>query len=234
MLTIKFLFRYCFTKRIIIIFSILNIILFILFLLSIVNINEMLSYSEVLENYAYNSVYYSKIVIVLLSSYLFMNIMNNKTLFALNFIVSSGNKKRSYLDCLIIINIFLIFCFALITFILYMLVGFFTKKYFSISYSIIIDFCFIFVQSIYYGLLSLLLIEILNNSVGFIFSFLLFILSELITNKENIVEEVFNFFLPNFNDINLVKPLMFLNVIVVILFILIICEIKFEKLDLNY
>lgn len=231
---IKFLFHYCFTKKITIIFIILSIILMLLFFFSISGINESLSYTEIIENYNYSAIYYTKVIIVLMSCYLFMNIMNNKSLFTINFIVSSGNKKSKYLYNYIIINTILLLIFLFITFLLYFIIGIFNKKYFVLSADVLISFIYIFFLSVYYGLLALLFTIVLKNAIGFIFSFLVFILSELINSSGNVLEEGLKVIIPNFNDYRLIKPIMFLSTFIFIIFIMEMIKTLFMKMDLNY
>lgn len=232
--TLKFIFEYCFTKKIVLILIGLSALLISLFMLSLIGINETLSYEEVIINYSINSINYTKIVISLLSCYLFTNVYNNKCLFAINFIVSSGKKKEKYLNNFIVINLVILLLFVFITFIFYLIIGKILKNYFAISLNYINCFTSVLLLAFYYGFLSLLFMQIFKSQIGFLFSFVLFILSELITSDNNILSIFIKFFLPNFLELSGLTISEYLSIIVLLLFIYFICKSHFNKVDLNY
>ena len=231
---IRFIFHYCFTKKIIFIFLFLFFLLISLFLMSIIGVNQSMSYTEVIENYSYNSIFYSKILIVLLSCYLFMNIQNDKSLFTINFIVSSGKKKYIYLIDYIIINSIIIFLFTLITFILYFIIGVIVKNYFYLMLNIMYNFFVIFLLAIYYGLITIFLIQSIRNNIGLIISFFLFLLSELLIDDFSILINIFKFILPNFSNSLIFSIEQLIEILILIIFLILLNNLIFIKNDLIY
>lgn len=233
MRTIKFIFHCCFTKKIFIVLITICILLCSLFIVSLMGMNETLPYNEVVLNYTTNALYYTKIVITLFSCYLFTNISNHKCLFAINFVVSSRQKKNKYLDSCIIINCILVFLLFFVVFLLYVIIGIAIKRYFFLRFSYINSFISNYIIAIYYGLVTLLLTLILNNQIGLIFSFLLFILSDLF-NDDSFMTEFLNFFLPNYFDNKGFNLFTYFSIAILTTFILIIIKMIFNKNDLNY
>ena len=57
------------------------------YLMSILNINDSLSYEEVLQFYFENSIYYTKIILIIFSSFLFMKLCNEKNEYVLEILL---------------------------------------------------------------------------------------------------------------------------------------------------
>lgn len=234
MRVIKFIFHCCFTKKIFIVLIAICILLCSLFIGSLIGMNETLPYDEVILNYTTNALYYTKIVITLFSCYVFASINNHKCLFAINFVASSRQKKSQYLFSCIIINCILIILLFGVVFLLYLIIGIIIKKYFFLTFYFINSFVSNCIIALYYGLVTLFLTLILKNQIGLIFSFLLFILSDLLNNDESLMIEFFKFFLPNYFDVKGFNLLTYFSIVILTIFILIIIKMIFNKNDLNY
>ncbi len=204
-----------------------------LYTLSIYNINEYLSYEEVVYSYSLNSIYYTKTILTFFSCYLFIFCLNNKCLSAVNFITSSGRKKENYIQCFIINNLFIILICLIICLILFFLIGIIFKSYFFVTINTLKCFINIYFLSIYYGLLTMLFKQVFKNQMSIILVFVMFMISEEISMENNAFISAFKFFCPNFSDINSFNAIQLIGIIVLNILLIVINCINFKKIDIN-
>lgn len=233
MVLFDFVFKYCFSKKSLIILFFLMGLLCFLYALSIYNINEYLSYEEVIYSYSLNSVYYTKTIITFFSCYLFLFCLNNKCLSAVNFITSSGKTKEKYIQCFIINNLFIVLSCLTICLIFFLIIGIIFKSFFFVNVEVLKCFLDIYFLAIYYGLLSMLFKQLFKNQMSLMLVFVMFMISEEILIEDNILINIFKFFCPNFRDINSFNVIQLIGIIALNIFLVVINCIFFKKIDIN-
>lgn len=219
---VKFYFKYLLTTSNLMIFLIFTVFLGFSYYISINDLNISLSYNQILQYYFENSVYFTKILIVFLTSFLFMKLKGERNEYIINTIITAGYTKKQNYKGMINTNIIVVFVLIILEFVLYVVIGIVSKKYFFITNDNIIAFFNIFLLSILYGMITYLLIQLTNNQFVFIIVIVIFLLTELVNSNDNNVKYIFLYFFPNINSFNgrMYISNIFVIILIVILYVL--------------
>lgn len=212
-----------------IVFCLITTFLGFSYFISINDINEGLSYNAVLKFYFENSIYYTKIIIIFLVVFLFMKLQSERNEHLINVIITAGYNKKSNFKMMILSNLIIIYLIILVSFIMFIVIGFLSKSYFSIKIEYIYFYVNIIIIATYYGLLSYLICLILKSQFLVIVILILFLISELLVNYESIFKYIYLTVLPNINNDN---GICYINNIYTIILIIILFFIN-EKIYLN-
>lgn len=193
----KLYLKYQITLSNILIFLLLIIFLTISYYITIYNINESLSYEEVLLYYFENNFYYTKIVIVFVSCFLFMKLKNERNEYLVNIIAPAGYNKKENYSSMIMSNIIILVSIILILLCNFVIIGVINKNYFTIKLTYLIGFLNLVLLAIHYGLLTYLLILITNNQFIYILVIIMFLLSDLLINTNEFIKYIYLCFFPN-------------------------------------
>ncbi len=199
---IKLYMSYFFTVSNVLVLLLLYLFLTFSYSVSIINLNEGLSYENILQFYFENSLYYTKIIIILLSTFIFMKLNSDRNEYVLNIVITSGYKKRENYSYMMVTNFIIMFIFCLLSFVIYILIGFSVKKYFYLDYNILITFMNVYILSIYYGLLSYFFTMILKNQFIYIVIIIMYFISTLFVDKESVFKYIYLYFFPDINSSN--------------------------------
>lgn len=197
---VRFYYKYYLSLSNVLIMFFILIFLSISYILSIINTNDSLAYNELILFYFENSLYFTKIIMILFSSIMFIKLKSEKIEYVLNIVLSAGyNKKQNYF-AMIMSNLIIIVFFVIISFILFLIIGFLSNRYFIINVDYILSFINIILICIYYGLFNYMVILLFNNQFLFIMIILLFLISDLMMNNDGIFSKTYLFFFPNINS----------------------------------
>lgn len=203
-------------------FIIIVMILFFLigsYIFSIFNINESLSYNNVLQFYFENSTYYTKIILIIFSGFLFMKLCNERNEYILNIVITAGYNKKQNFKYMILSNILIVLVITILSLIFYIIIGYISKKYFVININYLITFINIFLLSLYYGLLSYFLSQVFRNQFLYILLIIMYFISELFVIEENATKYIYLFFFPNIENSS---GDLYINIIYLILMIIVL------------
>ena len=151
--------------------------------------NEQFLYSNQYQvSYDHTIIMISKIILALISCYVFSNIKNNTY-----FMILGIGKNRFYLSK-IMTNILVVIFITIVMFLIYLGVGLLTR-WFVLEFKSIKLFCQFTLQSTVLGLISNNLCYLLKTNFAFILTFFLYIVFENIVN-ENIIIQIISIFFP--------------------------------------
>lgn len=199
---VKLYMKYFITFSNILILILLFSFLCCAFYLSIYNINDSLSYDEILQFYFENSIYYTKIIMVLLSTFLFMKLNGERNEYVLNIVITAGYNKKSNYKYMLIFNFIIIFSFCFMLLLMYLVIGFIVKEYFYFDNKYLIAFINIFILSIYYGLLSYFVTIMLKNQFVYLVIIIMFFVSTLFVENESVIKYIYLYFFPDIDNSN--------------------------------
>lgn len=198
---IKLYLKYFFSISNVIIICCLISFLLLSYIISIVDINLDLTYKEVFTLYYENSCYYTKIIMILLSCFIFMKLSSERNEYIINIVVTAGYTKKNNFYYMVISHCLIIIVLNIISFVFFVGVGLLFIKNFIMDIKYIYAYCSMIVISLYYGLLSYFLNLLFNNQFIFIGLILLFFLSEIIVNIETAIKYIYLTIFPNINTI---------------------------------
>lgn len=202
MKVIKLYLKYFFSLSNVIILILLQLFMFLSYFVSITNLNNDFSYENILQFYFENSLYYTKLILILFSTFIFMKLNNERNEYILNIVITAGCSKTNNYKYMMITNIILIIGFCLISFLIFLILGFTIKNYFYFDFKYIISLFNLMLLSIYYGLLSYFITLVLNNQFIYIIIIVMFFISELFMAEETVFKYIYLYFFPNINNIN--------------------------------
>lgn len=202
MKVIKLYLKYFFSLSNVIILILLQLFMFLSYFVSITNLNNDFSYENILQFYFENSLYYTKLILILFSTFIFMKLNNERNEYILNIVITAGCSKTNNYKYMMITNIILIIGFCLISFLIFLILGFTIKNYFYFDFKYIITLFNLMLLSIYYGLLSYFITLVLNNQFIYIIIIIMFFISELFMAEETVFKYIYLYFFPNINNIN--------------------------------
>lgn len=212
--------KYFFSTSNVIIMILLQCFLICSFIISITNLNDGLSYSEILKYYFENGLYYSKFILILFSSFIFMKLNSERNEYILNIVIAAGyTKKRNY-KLMILSNLMMVILYTFICFVCFIIIGFIFKDYFILKINYIISFFNILLLCIYYSLLSYLLTQIIKNQFVYILLIILFFISELFVSSNDVIKYIYLYFFPNVNNVDgfLYVNTLYLLIIIIMLY----------------
>lgn len=212
---IKLYLKYFLSMSNVIIICCLIIFLLISYIITTIDINPDLTYNDLLTLYYENSCYYTKIIMILLSSLIFMKLSSERNEYIINIVVTAGYTKKNNFHYMIISHCLIILILNILSFILFISVGFIFIKNFIVNVKYIYSFYNLIVISLYYGLLSYLLNMIFNNQFIFVGLFLLFFLSETMINVDDAIKY---FYLTIFPNVNSITGKSYVNLVYIIFF----------------
>jgi hypothetical protein len=131
-----------------------------------------------------------------------MKLNNERNEYILNIVITAGCSKTNNYKYMMITNIILIIGFCLISFLIFLILGFTIKSYFYFDFKYIISLFNLMLLSIYYGLLSYFITLVLNNQFIYIIIIIMFFISELFMAEETVFKYIYLYFFPNINNIN--------------------------------
>ena len=219
----KLYLKYQITLINVIIFLVIVLFLLLCYFINIYNLNVNMSYEQVLLFYYENSIYYTKIIVVFLSCFLFMKLKYERNEYLINIVISAGYTKKQNYFYMTLCVLYIMFVIVSLLFMFFILIGYIVKSYFYLKLDYFISFLNIYVLSIHYGLLTYLLIMIINNQMVFVINYILFILSELFANYNGDLKYVFISLFPNINNND---GLFYINIIYVITYIFVLYNIN--------
>jgi len=226
---VKMYLKYQITLSNILIMLFLFLFLSLCYFININDINTSLDYDQVLSFYFQNSLYYTKIIMVFISCFLFMKLKNERNEYLINIIITAGFKKKDNYKYMILCNILIIIFIITLLFISFLVIGLLTKEYYIIELKHLNSYVNLILLSIHYGLITYLLIQLTNNQMMFIIVIIMFLLSDLLININNEIKYLLFCFLPNLNNIN---GSFYINQIFIIIFIIFLFKIS-EYVYLN-
>lgn len=199
MKVIKLYLKYQLTLSNVLILLFLLLFLSISYFISCYDINDNLSYDEILKLYFENSLYYTKIIIIFISCFLFMKLKNERYEYLINIVITAGYSKKSNYIGMIFSNIICIIAITTILFFSYILIGYINIHFFELKIIYLLTYFNLIILSICYGLTTYLIIQITNNQMIYIMVIIMFILSDLIINTSNKFRYFYLYFFPNLN-----------------------------------
>ena len=187
---------YMFNKTSILLFAIVSVLLICALLLEAFSISDA-SYEEIIERYKLNSFMYIKILMTIFSIFLFMMTSSFRNEFLSLILIPLGLSKRKNF----IINVMILFIMYLILFIAFAYVGVHLHNFYVME-EYIRAFVNMFLMSIIYGLITLLLMQIVKNSLVMLVSIFLLIISNSIIGEmvDGGFAPIFLLVIPNVND----------------------------------
>ena len=197
MKVIKLYLKYQLTLSNVLILLFLLLFLSISYFISCYDINDNLSYDEILKLYFENSLYYTKIIIIFISCFLFMKLKNERYEYLINIVITAGYSKKSNYIGMIFSNIICIMAITTILFFSYILIGYINIHFFELKIIYLLTYFNLIILSICYGLTTYLIIQITNNQMIYIMVIIMFILSDLIINTSNKFRYFYLYFFPN-------------------------------------
>lgn len=196
MKVVKLYLKYFFTLTNVLIFILLTIFLSFCFFMSIYDLNESLSYSEILKSYFENSLYYAKAIILFTVIFIFVKANSERNLYVVNFVVTSGYKKKDNYHFQMLAYIIISILFISIIFIFFIVIGFSMKPYFKIEEVHFIAYFNMIILSLYYGFLVYFLINLFNSQFIFLIPVILNLVSELLIYNNDFLSRTYLFFFP--------------------------------------
>lgn len=212
---IKLYLKYFFSISNVIIISCLLCFLIISYIISIVDVNTDLTYNEIFTLYYENCCYYTKIIMILLSCFIFMKVASERNEYIVNIVVTAGYTKKNNFNYMVMAHCIIIVVLNIISFICFIVVGFVFIKNFIVDIKYIYAYLNMIIISLYYGLLSYLLNMIFNNQFIFLGLILLFFLSEIVCDIESFIKYIYLTILPN---INTITGKSYINILYIIFF----------------
>ena len=158
------------------------------------------------QNYTWETIYsFSKIINIILSCFLMNNFIisindNYKVLFIINL-----KKRNIYYISKIITLLITIFSFVFLSFFIYVLVNLLCNKNYSLKIEYIKGFLSILFISFVFGIISLIITKILDNSICVVIPIVIYICSEFFEIRGKII----NTFFPNYSLDVIEKAFMF-------------------------
>lgn len=217
---IRLYFRYFFSVSNLIVISLLMIFLFISYFISLDNINIQLSYEEVLKYYYENSIYFTKLILLIFSCFLFMKLHNEKNEYIINIIMSAGYSKKDNYKKMIISYLIILLFIIIILFIGFIVIGYLKLNYFNFDILYLRSFCYLYLMIVYYGFITYLLQSLFNNQFIFIGTIVLFVISEFILGVEEDIKFIYLYFFPNFNNNIFIINELYIILVIFIVYIL--------------
>ncbi len=150
-----------------------------------------------IQNYEQNYIMFIKILMVLLSSYLFgiyfSNIGDNYS----KLLICSISKSKYLISKIITILLTLFFIISLLA-ISHLLIGIIFHKWYFVSYSVIKQFGYIYLISISYGFLSIIFIRLFKSIYSVMLPFCIYLITEVFADYgiNNNVVRIIGLFLP--------------------------------------
>lgn len=180
----------------------MTIIISILSLISAIIIaNDEFLVSMVNLMYFSSSFFITKMIGIFLSCFLLSYCFLKKNdEYSVILLTSGVEKSKSFISKILIIYI-IIFLYYFIVFLFFVLIGYtFTNK-FVFSQIYLTSYIRLYVLSFYYGMVSLVLVQIINNIYVIIMTFSIFLVGSIINEevKENSLKVLYNIFFPNFS-----------------------------------
>lgn len=183
---INFHFKYLFSKYNLICFLIMILLLTMCYSFCIYDLNESLSYEEVINYYFENAIYYNKIILIIISIFLFSRLCSIKYEYIVNIVCSAGYSKKDNYRSMIICNLILLLLISFVSLILFIIIGMIFKDYIYFNMRIYKIFINLVILCSYYGLLSYTIMKLFNNFLIVIIVFLFYIMSDLFIDIEEI------------------------------------------------
>lgn len=210
--------RYLLSKINIIVISLILFFLFIGYLISINNLNESFSYEEIASYYFENVIYYTEIIMIFFSMFLFSRLCSIRNEYIINIVVGAGYTKKDNFNAMILSNTFILLLISQILLIIFFLIGYSGKGYIDYNFKYVNFFINIFMLCCYYGLLSYTIMKIFDNYFLIVLLFFVFIISDLFIG----VEEFKFIYLYLFPNIKVKNGTLYISKFYVILLIVIL------------
>lgn len=199
--------KYLFNKINILIIS---FVILLSFIIGIIIINPFLNDAtswmyrfSINSNFNQAYLIFLKIIMILISSYLFcMNFSKTGDNYSV-IITCKTSKNKYFLSKIVVINKMLLL-FIMIFLINYNIVGFIFSRWFIFDISILIQFMEVYIISLCYGYLSIILIRLFKNLYVLLLPISLYILSEILIEYLNLsfFVKIIEIFLPTTHIIN--------------------------------
>lgn len=229
MKTIKMYLKYQITISNLLILLFIFLFLSLCYFMNIYDINESLDYNQILDFYFQNSLYYTKIIIVFLSCFLFMKLKNERNEYLINVVITAGYTKKDNYKSMIISNMIILLIIISIFFVCYLTIGLLNKHYFVIELKYIISYFNIILLSFHYGIITYLFIQLTNNQMMFIVVILIYLLSDLVIDVNSSIKYLYLSLFPN---VNTISGDFYISGFYIVIFIFIIYKIN-ELIYLN-
>ena len=162
------------------------VILIICYSFCIYDLNESLSYEEVISYYYENAIYYNKIILIIISIFLFSRLCSIKYEYIVNIVCSAGYSKKENFNSMIICNMTLLLLMTFVSLILFIGIGRMFKDFIHLNIMVLNLFVNLVILSSYYGMLTYTIMKLFNNFLIVIIMFLFYIMSDLFINVEEI------------------------------------------------
>ena len=185
--------KYQLSKYNFIIFSIMFIFYIVLALIAskfYLSSNEQLLYSEeLMQSYSYLMLAIEKLMIILISTYIFSNLSSNSLLLLLK------SDKITFFASKTISNIILVLAFNMVFILIYQIVPMIFSKWYSFKIIFFEDVITLSIKSIVIGLIAQFVAYIFKGKLSFILVYFIFLILENVSH-ENILFQIVNSVFP--------------------------------------
>lgn len=222
--------KYSLSKNSVYLLSFLLIISVSAFFFSLIDINKTMYYEEIVKVYFQSTISFIKIIIIFLSCYLSLIVMSKKSLSSINFIITCGYSKKDNIVSKYLLSSFFLMVYLLINYIIYNIIGYLKIDNFYCEIKDIIIWFRMSIVSNHYIIISMILIIMFNEQIGFVLTFCMFLVSEILVEYYNRLLRIFFVIFPNIiindNIYNIPSVLIMLEDIVLIIILINIYERK--------
>lgn len=226
--------HYMFNKIAISILFSTVILLIFMTLGEVFSLDKSQSYLMNINIYFQSTFLYYKLFLNCISIFLFFNAMQQKTDFVIYFLMASGITRKKAIMIKVILLIAIVFTLTVICFIIYsytgkLLIGFYIKREYVKS------FLNLFLLTCFYGLLTMFLMQIVNNYLVLIIPLAILIITSNINYSFDlsIFLKILILIVPNLME-NGMYYYSYLVIIAYLLFLFMINLIIYNYRDLNY
>lgn len=213
-------FNYLISKTTIIINLISILILLFGTISSIIMLDTNLNYNE--NNYLYfsNIFLITKLIIIILTIFLFgFSFLSKSDQYIVLILAAGVSRLKIIITKIFVLMIFILFICYLAYF-QYFIVGYLGFENFIFEVSFLKSFFSLLLLAYYFGLFSLLFIQRFDNIYITIIPIALINLSEIINEKENLFVKIINFFIPYYSDkYSFYYGIIHILILIIILFI---------------
>lgn len=179
------------------------LVLFIIVLASISSSLALDNSTGYIDNnyiYFYNTFFITKIILVIYAVFIFGYSFTSKSdQYVIIFIASGISRSRIIITKLLALAIVVLgICYF--AYFEYMLIGFILFKQFIFSIKYLLAYLALYLLLCYFGLMSVLLIQIFDNIYTIIIPFALMNFGEIINEDNNLLVDIFNILIPNYSN----------------------------------
>jgi len=210
--------NYLFSKRTIIVSLIVLFFILISNLVNIINIDLNLGYKENNYLYFYNSFLLTKIIIVIYAIFIFGYSFLEKSEQYVIIIIASGVPRIKVIISKLVSLIFVLFLINYYAYFLYAVFGYTFYKDFIFMRIYLYSYTSLLFLSLFYGLLSVLLIQYFKSIYLLLIPFGLYNFSEIINDEINWFIKIINLIVPHFQK----KLTYFYGIIHIVILIIIL------------